>query len=192
MARPKKFDETAALQKALHIFWKKGYTGTSMSDLTKSMEINAPSLYDTYGDKRQLFLTALKSYVRSQQEWMHHALDEGKPVREIMKMLLTSLLDETLTDPERRGCFIVNTVTEMANQDQQVFEVASENENLVRAMLGELIRKGQATGEIAAEKDSDVLATYLFINFMGIRVIAATQSNREHLEKALEVVVSAL
>nr|WP_295921874.1 TetR/AcrR family transcriptional regulator [uncultured Dyadobacter sp.] len=192
MARPKKFDETAALQKALHIFWKKGYTGTSMSDLTKSMEINAPSLYDTYGDKRQLFLTALKYYVRSQHEWMHHALDEDKPVKEIVKMLLTSLLDETLTDPERRGCFIVNTVTELANQDQQVFEVASENENLVRGMLGELIRKGQANGEISAEKDPGILATYLFINFMGIRVIAATNSNRKHLESALEVVVSAL
>ncbi len=60
MARPKKFDESATLKKAMNVFWKNGYAATSMSELVKAMDINPPSLYDTYGDKHGLFLMALK------------------------------------------------------------------------------------------------------------------------------------
>ena len=192
MARPKKFDDAAGLQKALNVFWKKGYAGTSISDLTASMEINAPSLYATYGDKHKLFVSALQAYMQSQHAWMRQAVAENKPVREIIRFLLASLVDETLADPERRGCFMVNTVTEMANQDPQVFTIASDNEHQVHSILAELIRKGQASGEIAGDNDADVLASFLFINFMGIRVIAATNSDKRHLHSALDVILSAL
>lgn len=192
MARPKKFDDAAGLQKALNVFWKKGYAGTSISDLTASMEINAPSLYATYGDKHKLFVSALQAYMQSQHAWMRQAVAENKPVREIIRFLLASLVDETLADPERRGCFMVNTVTEMANQDPQVFTIASDNEHQVHSILAELICKGQASGEIAGDNDADVLASFLFINFMGIRVIAATNNDKKHLHSALDVILSAL
>lgn len=192
MARPKKFDDAAGLQKALNVFWKKGYAGTSISDLTASMDINAPSLYATYGDKHSLFVSALQAYMQSQHAWMRQSVAENKPVREIIRFLLSSLLDETLTDPERRGCFMVNTVTEMANQDARVFTIASDNEQQVRSILTDLIRKGQDTGEISPDKDAGILASFLFINFMGIRVIAATNSDKKHLHKALDVVLSAI
>lgn len=192
MARPKKFDDAAGLQKALNVFWKKGYAGTSISDLTASMDINAPSLYATYGDKHKLFVSALQAYMQSQHAWMRESVAENKPVKEIIRFLLESLLDDTLADPERRGCFMVNTVTEMANQDEQVFAIASNNENQVHSILAELIRKGQSSGEISADKDVDALASFLFINFMGIRVIAATNSDKKHLNKALDVILSAV
>lgn len=192
MARPKKFDEAAGLQKALAVFWKKGYAGTSISDLTKNMDINAPSLYGTYGDKHQLFVTALQAYMHSQHEWMRQAVAENRPVKDIIKFLLRSLVDETLADPERRGCFMVNTVTEMANQDAQVFKLAAENEGEVHGILAGLIRKGQASGEISADKDADILANFLFINFMGIRVIAATNSDKKQLHSALDIIISSI
>ncbi len=192
MARPKKFDEAAGLQKAMDVFWKKGYAGTSISDLTTSMEINAPSLYATYGDKHKLFVTALQAYLQSQYEWMRQAVSEQKPVREIIRYLLATLIDSTLEDPERRGCFMVNTITEMANQDTQVFRIAADNENHIRSVLAELIRKGQASGEVAADKNADMLASFLYINFMGIRVIAATNNDKKHLHSALNAVLSAI
>lgn len=192
MARPKKFDETAGLQKAMNVFWKKGYAGTSISDLTTNMEINAPSLYATYGDKHKLFVSALQAYLQSQYEWMRQAVSEQKPVREIIRYLLATLIDETLEDPERRGCFMVNTITEMANQDAQVFRIAADNENHIRSVLAELIRKGQASGEIAADKNAGMLASFLFINFMGIRVIAATNNDKAHLHSALDIILSAI
>ncbi|MGN7884436.1 TetR/AcrR family transcriptional regulator [Dyadobacter sp. 22481] len=192
MARPKKFDDAAGLQKALNVFWKKGYAGTSISDLTASMEINAPSLYATYGDKHTLFVSALQAYMQSQHAWMRQSVGENKPVREIIRLLLTSLVDETLADPERRGCFMVNTITEMANQDAQVFTIASDNEHRVRSILADLIRNGQQTGEISPDKDADILASFLFISFMGIRVIAATNNNKKHLHSALDVILSAI
>ncbi|MGX5853325.1 TetR/AcrR family transcriptional regulator [Dyadobacter jiangsuensis] len=192
MARPKKFDDAAGLQKALNVFWKKGYAGTSISDLTASMDINAPSLYATYGDKHRLFVSALQAYMQAQHTWMRQAVAENKPVKDIIRFLLASLVDDTLADPERRGCFMVNTVTEMANQDTQVFTIAADNEHQVRSILADLIRKGQAAGEIDAGKDADILASFLFINFMGIRVIAATNNDKKHLHKSLDVILSAI
>ncbi|WAC14522.1 TetR/AcrR family transcriptional regulator [Dyadobacter pollutisoli] len=192
MARPKKFDEAATLQKALRVFWKKGYSGTSMSDLVKAMEINAPSLYDTYGDKQQLFLAALQSYLRSQHDWMKDVSTKEVPVKDTIKLLLDTLVEDTLNDPEKKGCFMVNTVTELANVDEKILAVASDNEKQVQEILQTLIRKGQANGEISRDKNPEILAAYVFTNLMGVRVVAATNSNKNLLHAAMEVVVSSL
>jgi TetR/AcrR family transcriptional repressor of nem operon len=141
MARPKKFDEAATLQKALQVFWKKGYAGTSMADLVKAMEINAPSLYDTYGDKQKLFLTALQTYLRSQHDWMNDVSSKDVPVKDTIRLLLNTLVEDTLNDPEKKGCFMVNTVTELANVDEKILAVAADNEKQVQSILQNLIRK---------------------------------------------------
>lgn len=190
MARPKKFDEAATLQKALLVFWKKGFSGTSMADLVTAMNINAPSLYDTYGDKQQLFLSALRNYQHSQQDWMTELAGRPLPVREILSILLKAMVEETLSDPDRKGCFMVNTITELANRDDLVLKVATENDNQIRGILSDLIKKGQLIGEITKQKDPEVLASYLFTSIMGIRIISATNLDKVLLNATLDFVIS--
>ncbi len=192
MARPKKFDQSATLQKALNVFWRKGYAGTSMADLVAAMGINAPSLYDTYGDKRQLFLSALRSYQQSQRVWMKNLLGTAQPARESIRQLLEALVEDSLTDPDRKGCFMVNTTTELANRDEEVFGVVVDNERSVRGLLTELIEKGKQSGEFAPDKDPELVATYLFTLIQGLRLMAATNPNRHLLRGTMEVAISAL
>jgi len=190
MARPKKFDEAATLQKALLVFWKKGFSGTSMADLVTAMNINAPSLYDTYGDKQQLFLLALRNYQHAQQDWMTELAAQPLPVKEILSTLLKALVEETLSDPDRKGCFMVNTITELANRDDQVLKIAGENDNQIRGILAGLIKKGQSSGEISEQKSPEVLASYLFTSIMGIRVVSAANSDKALLNATLDFVIS--
>jgi len=189
MARPKKFDEAETLQKALKVFWKKGYSGTSMSDLVSAMAINAPSLYDTYGDKHKLFMASLNSYLGSQLDWMRSLSEQTIPVKEIIGTLLKALVADTLNDPERKGCFMVNTVTELANQDEQVLKVAIQNEKDVRSILAALIVKGQQSGEISTAHNAEILAMYLFTTIMGVRIVASTNFDKKFLDSTLEFAI---
>ena len=189
MARPKKFDEAETLQKAMNVYWKKGYAGTSMSDLVTAMGINAPSLYDTYGDKHQLFMSSLNSYLNSQLDWMKTLSEESIPVKEIILTLLKALVADTLNDPDRKGCFMVNTVTELANQDEEVLKVAIQNEKSVRSILLGLIKKGQESGEISSQSNPEIIAMYLFTMIMGLRVVAATNFDKCFLDSTLEFTV---
>lgn len=189
MARPKKFDEAETLQKALKVFWKKGYSGTSMSDLVSAMSINAPSLYDTYGDKHRLFMASLNNYLVSQLNWMKALSGQTIPVKEIITTLLKALVADTLNDPERKGCFMVNTITELANQDEQVLKVAIQNEKDVREILSQLIKRGQQSGEISSKNDPEIMAMYLFTTMMGVRVVASTNFDSAFLNSTLEFAI---
>jgi len=192
MARPKKFDETVTLKKALNVFWKNGYAGTSMADLVKAMEINPPSLYDTYGDKHSLFLTALREYQKSQQEWMLQLFSSKMSVREIFGQLLNSVVEETLVDPDRKGCFMVNTTAELANRDQDAFLIINENEKQIVAMITSLVKKGQSSGEISVEKDSTIIAAYLFTVVQGLRIQASANPDQKLLQGVIKTVISGI
>jgi TetR/AcrR family transcriptional repressor of nem operon len=192
VARPKKFDQAATLQKALGVFWRKGYAGTSMAELVETMGINAPSLYDTYGDKKHLFMAALKCYQQSQREWLEGLLASEQPARATIRQLLESMVEESLTDPDRKGCFMLNTTTELANQDEEVFRLVAQNERSMRELLAELISKGKQAGEFAPDQDPVLVATYLFTLIQGLRLVAATNPDRQLLKATLEMALSTL
>ncbi len=192
MARPKQFDQAAALQKAIGVFWKKGYAATSVTELVEAMGINAPSLYATYGDKRCLFLTALRCYQQSQREWMNGLLASGLPAREVLRQLLEAMVEESLSDPDRKGCFMVNTTTELANQDEEIFRLVAENERSMRGVLAQLVQQGKETGEFSPGGDPALVATYLFTLMQGLRLITATNQDRAQLQATLEMALSRL
>jgi TetR/AcrR family transcriptional repressor of nem operon len=156
------------------------------------MGINAPSLYATYGDKRCLFLTALRSYQQSQREWMNTLLTSGQPARQVLRQLLEAMVDESLSDPDRKGCFMVNTTTELANQDEEIFRLVAENERNMRAGLAQLVRQGTENGEFSSGRDPSLVATYLFTVIQGLRLIAATHHDRAQLRATVEMVLASL
>src|ERR1700730_14950393 len=111
MARPKAFDRDAALQAALEVFWAKGFAGTSTEDLTAAMGIGRQSLYDTFGDKRRLFLEALARYNADSVAGHLADLRSAPDATEAIKTLLLRFANE----PEDRrvlGCMGVNAVCE--------------------------------------------------------------------------------
>lgn len=192
MARPKKFDENQTLKKALNVFWKNGYAATSMAELTKAMDINPPSLYDTYGDKRNLFLMALRDYQESQKVWLEGLFASNYPVKDILTKLLKTMVGETLDDPDRKGCFMVNTTAELANRDEGAFQIINANEHEMVAMLEKLFKHGQETGEISSSKDATALASYFFVIIQGFRIQAAANPDRAMFDNVVNTVISGL
>lgn len=179
MGRNKEFEEEAVLQKAMELFWKQGYEKTSMSDLVEYMGIHRKSLYDTFGDKHALYLKAIDYYTVNISDRLESVLLKADTASKGIKDLFTFMINGTKERPW--GCFIVNAATELALRDKEVEEkieaVFAQTENL----MGELVRKGQESGEFSQEISAQALGRILHCTLLGIRVYARTSMNKERL-----------
>lgn len=192
MPRPKKFDETEVLDKAINLFWQKGFNGTSMQDLVSNLGINRASLYDTFGGKHQLFMSALTRYRSTTEESLCAHLSSSKPSLTIIEELLDMAISSTCTVSQKRGCFLVNTTTELASEDQEIAKLMEENVKHKEKLFHSLIIKGQEQGEISTQHESLALARYLFSAYNGLKVVAQTRPNPQVLIDSKMVILASL
>lgn len=192
MARKKSFDEVEVLDKALGLFWEKGYNATSIQDLVDVMGINRASIYDTWGDKHQLYLAALKRYRQKSSFWFLDIIRSEKSAIDIIRQFLVVAIQQAIDDNKKRGCFIVNASTELCNHDHQVGSIVVENQKTMEGVLNELIKEGQEKGQIAKKHSSEALARYLFNTLSGLRVLSKGTISEKELNEVVEVTLSAL
>ncbi len=191
MPRAKCFDREEALQKAMRAFWARGYEATSIQDLVDCMGINRGSLYDTFGDKHQLFLAALDQYTDS-------SLTRGLALREdgsailILKDYLYSFMYRTLGDPEKRGCFVTNTTVERSSYDEQCAKKLREYYDSVETDLTFLIERGQVSGEIKNRRPAAELASFFVGVMQGIRGLGKVRPEETALRPMVEVALESL
>ena len=114
MARPREFDEATALNAAIDCFWHRGYEATSVRDLADKMGISGPSLYNAYGDKRALFAQALEHYVDNSARALIKRLEASLPPKQAVRRFIEEIIDRSVNDRERRGCFLINSALELA------------------------------------------------------------------------------
>ena len=190
MPRTKEFRPEEALDAAMQLFWCRGYGATSMRDLLDAMRIGRGSFYDTFGDKRAVFLAALDRFETARTSWVYEVL-EGSGADGIEEVFRRSVEGLVGFEP-RRGCLLANTAVELAPHDP---EVAARISRYVRrtevAFAGALLRAREA-GEIPAESDPNALARFLVTNLHGLRVMARAGSDRRTLEDAARVALEAL
>src|SRR3954466_15388191 len=148
MARSKDFDEQEVLNKAVNLFWHKGYNGTSMQDLVDGLGISRSSLYDTYGDKHTLFIKALEAYQSAGSAKLCAIVNNTGPAKETIKALLEYIIGELLGDRMQKGCFMVNAEVEIAPHDPEVGKLVCQNDQQVEDVFYRVIKKGQESGEI--------------------------------------------
>ena len=192
MARTKSFNETEVLEKALNLFWTKGYSATSIQDLVDHLGINRASIYDTWGDKRNLYLESLKLYRKGSSNWLLELVRSDKPAKQIIHDFLDYVIEDSIADTEQKGCFLVNSTTELANQDQSINGLVQENRDTVIKVLTAIIDEGKQDGEITSGRASHELATYLFGVINGIRVMGQTQMEASALKNMADIAISSL
>src|SRR6478672_1527424 len=112
MARHKEFDCAEVLEKAMEVFWARGYEAASIQDLVEHMGINRQSLYDTFGDKHTLYLQALDRYLEVEGRKIAELLEQPGSVKRNVRRLFETAIDRSLAD--RRGCFMNNAMSELA------------------------------------------------------------------------------
>ncbi len=171
MARTRAFDEEEVLQKAIDLFWEKGYHGTSMDDLVKTMGINRASLYNTFSNKRSLYERALQTYRQTNQELVIKLLRNAEPTVETLQLFFQAAIGGaekgSCNDP---GCFIINSTTELANLDVEIQDlVRSSTKKLVEA-LTDFLKRMQEAGNLSPDRDCEGLANLIFATFSGLRI----------------------
>ncbi len=190
MPRTKEFRPEEALNAAMHLFWCKGYGATSMRDLLDGMGIGRGSFYDTFGDKRALFLAALDRFEEGRASWVDEAL-EGPGLDGVEEVFWRSIENLLRFEP-RRGCLLANTAVELAPHDPEVAQRISRYIHRTEAAFTGALVRARESGEIPADRHPEVLARFLVNNLHGLRVLARAGSDRRTLEDAANVALEAL
>ncbi len=183
MARPKKFDEKETLNKAMNLFWEKGYNGTSMQDLIDKLGINRASLYDTYGSKYSIFEQALKSYKQQNLKRIADLLYYHTHVREGFYVMFELLVDQALSADVSRGCLVTNTITELVGQDQNISKIVFEDKSAFEEMYYNYLKYGVDNSQISPYKDLRAIASYIYALQNGLNVASKVQQDKGELLK---------
>ncbi|MFP3669254.1 TetR/AcrR family transcriptional regulator [Priestia sp. SIMBA_032] len=190
MARSKEFDEKAVLRKAMELFWEQGYEKTSMQDLVDHMGIHRRSIYDTFGDKRSLFLAALNHYeeliVKKMESIISSTSSTKQAIREVFIFVLNAI------EQYPKGCLSVNAAVELSLLDKEIGRIVTKMFNRTEGMFNNLIKRGQTSGELSKEIDSDNTSRFLHNNLVGIRVLIKTNYDKKELEGIIALALSVL
>lgn len=190
MGRSKEFDTDKALIQAMELFWSNGYEKTSIQDLLDVMGIHRKSLYDTFGDKHELYMEAVKRYQQIVERNIKKQLIQGSSIKEIIKNLFYMIIDNERF--RKHGCLFVNMAVELSACDDEAKTRSIEHYKNIETLFYELLLQGQETGEIGANKDATMLAQYFLNSWTGIRVLGKTLNDRNVFENIIEATLSIL
>ena len=192
MARNKAFDETEVLDKAVELFWTKGFSTTSTNDLVDSLGLSRSSLYDTYGDKRSLFIMALKRYKHEFADSIIKMFQETEDVKETIAIVLQLIIDQDCHALNPKGCFMVNTATELSGTDPEIATIIATNRQDFENAIENALKLGQQKEQISSKQDAKALARYFINTFFGLRVSIKANNNPNILKDIVEVSLSIL
>lgn len=192
MARIKTFDEKEKLEKALNLFWKKGYAATSMQDLVDAMGINRSSIYDTYGNKENLFEKTIQYYRSKNTSIIEEILSKDISVKSRFRTLFNKAVELSIKDPDKKGCFVVNTTAELASNDPGIKSILNENKKIFITIFRETLERAQDEGEIMRSRDVQSLATLLFTLYNGLQVVSKLENKPSDVQHAIEEVINLL
>jgi AcrR family transcriptional regulator len=188
--RPRSFDSDTALSRALEVFWRQGYEGTGISDLTKAMGIkNAPSLYNAFGNKEQLFRRVLDYYADGPARYIREAF-ERPTAREAVEALLHGAADAT-TDPDHpRGCITVQGALACSPGAEAARGELTARRAAGEAGLRKRLQDASDSGELPEGTDPQALGRYFATIYQGIAVQAAGGATREQLHQIVDVAMT--
>ena len=192
MARHKEFDQDEALQKAMEVFWARGYEGTSIQDLVGRMGINRQSLYDTFGDKHALYLLALDRYCQVESRKAIELLENSASVKKAVRQLFAGVVEVALCDKQRRGCFAGNAMSELAGRCKATAARTGSN---VKAMEGAFYRallRGKKEGELKTVREPRAVARFLYSSLQGLILMSKATPDRRTLEDVVKITLSVL
>src|SRR5437899_1909555 len=192
MARHKEFDRDEALHKAMEVFWSRGYEAASIQDLVKHMGINRQSLYDTFGDKHALYLQALDRYREVESRKLFELLGRPGSVRKGLGQLFAGVVEGSLCEGQRRGCFMGNAMSELAGRCKETAARACSNMAAMEEAFYRALLRGKKAGELKGVRDPRAVARFLYSSLQGLVLMAKATQDRKMLEDVVKVTLSVL
>jgi TetR/AcrR family transcriptional repressor of nem operon len=190
MARPVEFDVPKALDRALVLFWRKGYQATSLADLIEAMAIGRSSFYAAFGDKRSLFVACLDLFGTRTKDLVRRTRSEMPPLDVLQNFFERQFVGSSAARAQW-GCMLVNTVLELADVDAELSARASKHLTEVQTIFEACLLDAGCVAEQAAE-----MAALLMLVNEGVRVSnrrkLTPQQQRAPIETAFRLLRSAI
>jgi TetR/AcrR family transcriptional repressor of nem operon len=186
MARPKDFNPEQALAAAMNVFWRLGYENTSLDVLMDEMGISKQSLYDTFGDKRSLYLKALAHYRDETQASMRQMFASVPKIKDGFTRLLLGISTES-KQQHARGCLLLSANMERSTGDTEIAEFLQDNQATVESIFADALRRAQSTGELSRKQDPAALARFFVATIQGMRAMARVKSDSHALRQIARV-----
>ena len=193
MARPREFNSDEALERAMQVFWAKGFEAASLNDLIDAMAISKSSFYATFGSKHELFLSAIDRYNDTVASRRVAGLIAAAPTAiEGIRSVFDGVIDDMLSGSETCGCFVNDCAVEMAPHDGATADRVSAGLGHLEQAFFEAIERAREQGRIPAGRDGRALARYLASSVQGLIVMGKANPERAALEDIARITLSAL
>jgi len=190
LGRPRSFETGKALDAAMKVFWCKGYEGASLSDLTKAMDINRPSLYAAFGDKESLFRKVLDHYDSGPAAYVREALNQPTAWAAVEK-LMEGAADLGTASSNPRGCLLVQAALACGDGANAIRDDLILRRDAGEKAVRQRLKRAQAEGDLPQDANSADLARYVVTVIQGIAVQAASGAARHELRRVIETALRA-
>ncbi|UPJ66633.1 TetR/AcrR family transcriptional regulator [Bradyrhizobium sp. 191] len=191
MGRPREFDAEMALDQAMEVFWRHGYEGATIAQLTEAMGINPPSLYACFGNKEGLLKAALDRYTKLRNIWMEEVV-AAPTARAVAERMLMGIADKQTDPANPPGCLLVQGGIACGSGSENVpFELAARRAQNEDQLRDRFIR-AKAEGDLKPTSDPAALARYVSAVSVGMGVMASSGADREALRQVADVAVQAV
>ena len=191
IGRPREFDREEALEKAMELFWSRGYEATGLRDLLDHMGIGRQSLYDTFGDKHRLFLEAVNHYNRRVTQGIDDQLSgTGSPLEKVRNTVTSIAI--RVTDGQCRGCLLTNTLVESAPHHREIADAAKSMLSRLENSFRRALERAVGEGELPADANVRALARYLTSTIQGLVVMGKASVSRAAVKDIVNVALSVL
>lgn len=191
MGRPREFDAETALDQAMEVFWRHGYEGATIAQLTEAMGINPPSLYACFGNKEGLLKAALDRYTKLRNIWMDEVV-AAPTARAVAERMLMGIADKQTDPANPPGCLLVQGGVACGTGSENVpFELAARRAQNEEQLRDRFVR-AKAEGDLKESADPAALARYVSAVSVGMGVMASSGADREALRQVADVAVQAV
>ncbi len=188
IGRPRTFDADQALDKAMKVFWEKGYEGSSLPELTEAMGMNRPSLYAVFGNKENLFRLALERYGATHDPLFNAALEE-KTARAVVEHFLRGNADAQTEEANPHGCLVINGALACSDDALPIRNSLIERRAASEVRLRDRFERAKAEGDLPADFCASQMARYVMTMSNGMAVQAAAGATRKQLQEVVDQVL---
>jgi TetR/AcrR family transcriptional repressor of nem operon len=172
--RPRSFDPDAAVERAMRVFWSRGYHATALPDLLRATKLSRGSLYAAFGDKHSLFLRALDRYIADALTRMDIELAPHREPVDGLRAYLAGYVDRTSGDNGRRGCLLVATAMELAGRDADIDLRIGSFFKAMESRVADVLSRAKGAGKLADGVEPLSAARILVCFVEGLRVVGKT------------------
>lgn len=192
MARPREFEIDDALERAMQVFWAKGFEATSLDDLCEATGLGRSSLYAAFGDKQALYTRALDRYEDAAVERITATITAAPSARQGIAAFIARIIDSIVAGPGRRGCFIGNCAAELVRGDRSGAARVRRSLDRIESTFRTALENAQANGELTPAADVAALARFITSGIQGMRLVGKANPDRAVLEDIADVMLRCL